>query len=100
MSRYQVNKAMRQIALHPDDLQEFVADPAQYLGRFELNHDERGWLTAIDYRSLFLMGAHPFLLNSFAMAVARASGEGTDGRELQRRFKSTIAGLDNVDTTT
>ena len=73
MSRYQVDKVLREVA-HDDAAQAaFVADPAAYVAGRELSEAERAALVACDYAALYGMGAHPFLLWAFVRA-ARPDG--------------------------
>lgn len=67
MSRYQVDKALRQVVLRDDAAQRFIADPRGFVQAFDLTEAEREALAAIDFRTLYTMGAHPFLLNGFVM---------------------------------
>lgn len=67
MSRYQVDKVLREIVLHDEARTAFKDDPRAYLAGRELTALERDALIALDYTTLYTAGAHPFLLNLFAM---------------------------------
>ena len=75
MSRYAVDKLMRHVNVDPDALRAYVADPAGYVQKWEqsqvvvLSEAERAALATRDYGALYDLGAHPFLLWSFALAV-------------------------------
>jgi len=53
MSKYQVDKAMREVVLSPEQSAAFNRDPASFLARFDLSEEER---TAIDDAAEFLRG--------------------------------------------
>lgn len=69
MSRYQVNKVMRQIVLDPAAAEAFKKEPAAFVKDHDLTDQEREALIKIDYPKLYLLGAHHFLLNGFVMRV-------------------------------
>jgi len=62
VSRYQVDKALREMVLDPSARERFLADPMGYLAGYELTDAERQALVGRDYGALYAMGAHPFLL--------------------------------------
>ncbi len=67
MSKYHVDKILREVGMHDDKLAAFVTDPRAYVDGRELTDVERDALIAGDYPALYTVGAHPFLLNLFAM---------------------------------
>ena len=67
MSRYQVAKAMREVILDDAALAAFKADPSGFLAGRDLTDREREALATGNYPELYAAGAHPFLLNVFAM---------------------------------
>jgi hypothetical protein len=79
MSRYTVNKLMRQVNMLPDALAAYRADAAAFVQRFRvaqaddghdgLTPDEARALAAKDYGALYGLGAHPYLLWSFIEAA-------------------------------
>lgn len=69
MSRYQVNKIMRQIVLSPESAEAFKKDPATFIQGRDLTEQEREALVKLDYPTLYKLGAHHFLLNGFVMRV-------------------------------
>jgi hypothetical protein len=68
MSRYQVDKILRECVMSEDALAAFVADPQAYVAGRDLTEAERAALVASDYPTLYTAGAHPFLLQVFAIA--------------------------------
>lgn len=79
MSRYYVNRFMRDVHFSSEELTSYVNDPAGYVPRWVervregrrdvLTADEHAALAARDYGALYALGAHPFLLWSFTEAV-------------------------------
>lgn len=67
MSRYAVNKILRECILNDDRLHAFLADPQTFLAPYDLTDDERQALAALDYPTLYSAGVHPFMLNFFAI---------------------------------
>jgi hypothetical protein len=97
MSRYTVNKLMRQVLLDDDALAAYRDDPEQYVrAQPGLTEAEAAALGTTDYGALYALGAHPYLLWSFTEAalvppvsrpdlvesfrVAAARAAGPDGR--------------------
>jgi hypothetical protein len=79
MSHYVVNKLMRVVNMDPDALASYREDAPGYVERFLAQQAAEGQdgLTAAeakaladkDYGALYALGAHPYLLWSFAEAV-------------------------------
>ncbi len=67
MSRYAVDKVMRETLMYPQRRETFLADPAAYLEGRDLTDEERTALSALDYATLYKLGAHPFLLFGWAV---------------------------------
>lgn len=74
MSRYGVDKLMREAIQSVDAAAAFKADPAAYATGRELTAEERSALVAGDYGTLYRLGAHPFLLWAFTRAVLPNGG--------------------------
>lgn len=70
MTRYAVDKVLWQYARDPEFRAEFERDRAGVLSGRELDEAERGALVAGDVREIFRLGAHPFLLYSYAIAAS------------------------------
>lgn len=68
MTRYMVDKVLWRGAREPDFLQALMAQPEVALSAFELAEHEKSALAARNFRSIFQLGAHPFLLYAFAIA--------------------------------
>ena len=66
MSTYRVNKLFYKLETDQAYLDQFRADPPGELARIDLTDEERTALLAGDVGKLYLMGAHPFLMNTLA----------------------------------
>lgn len=95
MSRYHVNKVLWQVAKQPGAKAAFEADPAAYLRGRELTKPEHEALAGADIRALFQLGAHPFLLYSFALVLA-----GGFSVAMMEDYVAKLAGLQLLDITT
>lgn len=77
MSRYGMNRVMREVNMAPAALAAYRDDPATYLRDYEraappaaeLAAAERAALLGKDYAALYALGAHPYLLWSFIEAA-------------------------------
>jgi hypothetical protein len=70
VSKYAVNKVMREVNMDPAALAAYRADSAGFVrARPGLTLDERAALADKDYGSLYALGAHPYLLWSFIEAA-------------------------------
>jgi len=69
MSTYEVDKILREAIMSNDARASLVADPAAFLAGRDLTDRERQALVAGDYPALYAGGAHPFLLNLFAIRL-------------------------------
>ncbi len=69
MSRYQVDKAIRQVAKDDAARAAFLKDQAGFLEGRDLTDEERKALIETDYQTLYKLGAHSFLLYQFVMRV-------------------------------
>ena len=69
MSKYQVDKVMREVILDLKTANAFKADTEKFLEGRDLTEEERNALIDIDYATLYRLGAHPFLLNGFTRLV-------------------------------
>lgn len=67
MTRYAVDKVLWKAAKDPEFGSAFFQDPATSVQGFELDPAEHTALVEQDIRALFQLGAHPFLLYSFAV---------------------------------
>ena len=75
MSRYYVDKLLREMLLDPGAREQFLADPAAYLAGHDLTDPERQALVVQDYGALYALGAHPFLLWGWTTRVHRGDKE-------------------------
>jgi hypothetical protein len=67
MSRYGVDKILKEVVLDEAAFRGYKEDRAKYLEGRDLTEEEHRALMEFDYRWLYANGAHPFLLNGFAM---------------------------------
>jgi len=71
MSRYLVNRILRDVYLDSGELDRFRADPAGYVQAWQLAHErplteaEASAVAVADYASLYALGAHPYLIWGF-----------------------------------
>lgn len=86
MSRYQVDKVLREVVLGDAAAEAFKSDPAAYLAGRDLTDEERKALAEVDYPTLYCLGAHPFVLAGFTMKVWAG-----DRRALQAEYRQHIA---------
>lgn len=85
MSKYQVDKAMREVVLSPEQSAAFNRDPASFLAQFDLSEEERTAMANRDFGALYGIGAHPFLLWGWARCVDQASRE-----DIARRYTQAV----------
>jgi hypothetical protein len=86
MSKYQVDKVMREVILDPKAANAYKADTEKYLEGRDLSEEERKALINVDYATLYRLGAHPFLLNGFTRLVWRG-----DKAALNAEYRKKIA---------
>lgn len=67
MTRYAVDKILWEVAKKPNFGKAFLADPTATIRDYELTETEYKALISKDLRTIFNLGAHPFLLFSFAI---------------------------------
>jgi hypothetical protein len=65
MSRYAVDKVMREVIAHPTARDAFSSNPEGYFEGRDLTVLERAALVARDFQTLYTLGGHPFLLVGF-----------------------------------
>ena len=88
MSRYQMDKAMRQIVRNRDDREAFLKDREVFLKDRDLTDDERKAIIEVDYPKLYAIGAHPFLLYLLVNALGVLP---KDHREARLEYCNKIA---------
>lgn len=69
MTRYALDKVLWTYGRDPTYRGAFDADPATTIAASELDDAERAALAARDLRAIFSLGAHPFLVYSFAIQL-------------------------------
>ena len=69
MTRYALDKVLWEYAREPAFKAAFDADAAAAIAGRELDGGERMALSGKDIRAIFALGAHPFLVYSFAIAL-------------------------------
>jgi hypothetical protein len=95
MSRYQVNKLLRVIAREELARAEFLKDPAGFITDADLTDAERKALIEKDFKTLYSLGVHSFLLFAFVMSVFPG-----DRRKLEEHYCNSIARLGRIDYST
>ncbi len=95
MSRYQVNKMIRQIANDRGTREAFIEDRARFLDSFQITDEERKALMDIDYPTLYALGVHPFMLHRFVMIVLPA-----DRRPVEDEYCKNVAPFGRPDFST
>ena len=95
MSRYEVNKILRQVAREESAKEAFLKDAESFLEGRDLTEEERKALLAKDYRTLYALGAHSFVLFGFVMRIFPG-----DRKELEKEYCRTIAPLGRIDYST
>lgn len=70
MSRYMLQKAIREINRNPGVREAFFAAPGEMLKPWPLTDEERGALVARDYGALYRLGVHGLLLRPFSLLHA------------------------------
>ena len=114
MERFQINKFIAFVEASDDAVREFTADPPSYVAGWiergaasripvadggTLSEAAAEWLGAVDYASLYRVGAHPYILWHFAEAVLVWAGDKT-WSELKEEFRSAVLADGNPDFTT
>ena len=69
MTRYAVDKILWTYGRDAEYRARFNENPAAAIAGDELNESERSALVAKDFRAIFSLGAHPFLIYSFAIQL-------------------------------
>jgi protocatechuate 4,5-dioxygenase alpha chain len=69
MTRYAVDKILWTYGRDPQYRTAFNHDAASVIAQDELEDGERSALVAKDLRAIFSLGAHPFLVYSFAIQL-------------------------------
>jgi len=86
MSKYQVDKVMREAILDAQVASAFRADTEKFLAGRDLTEEEKKALIKVDYATLYRLGAHPFLLNGFTRLVWKG-----DKAALNAAYRTNIA---------
>jgi hypothetical protein len=86
---------LRQILRDGAARESFLRDPAAFVQGADLNDDERRALAAKDYRALYLLGVHSFLLYAFVMKIFPG-----DPRKIDEEYRKTITPLGRIDYST
>jgi protocatechuate 4,5-dioxygenase alpha chain len=88
MSRYGLDKILWTYARDPEFRRAFDQDAAAATAGGTLTEDERTALLTRDARAIFELGAHPFLLYSFAIAA-----NGGWSFEMMKNYVGRLEGL-------
>ncbi|GAA1519412.1 hypothetical protein BJ978_001243 [Agromyces terreus] len=112
MSRYMIDKFMRQVELSDALVAAYAADPGAFVDRWlgepggpdaatddrVLTDEERAAFAARDFEALYALGAHPYLLWHFTEAVHAHEFTAESGwRELVERYRAAVAPQGVVD---
>ena len=95
MTKYAVDKVLWQVSRDPAAEERFKHDRAGFLAGRELNGAEHAALLGWDVRTLFVNGAHPFLIY---MASIKVSGGWSF--QFMSDYVKALEGLSLVDITT
>lgn len=95
MTRYALDKVLWNYAREPRFKAAFDVDPVTAIAGRELAEAERVALAARDLRAIFQLGAHPFLLYSFAIA-----SNGGWSIEMMKDYVAKLEGLELGDIET
>jgi hypothetical protein len=95
MSRYQVNKAMRYVTNDKIARSAFLTTRNEFLMRYDLTQDERDALMTMDYRKLYSLGVHSFLLFRFVMSILPG-----DRQLLESQYCEAVASFGRPDYST
>jgi hypothetical protein len=86
---------MRQVARDESAKEAFLKDPEGFLGGRDLTEEERKALIAKDFRTLYALGVHSFVLFGFVMSIFPG-----DRKKLEEEYCKTIAPLGRIDYST
>lgn len=86
MSRYEMDKVIREVRDDEQAFGRYKADPTAYLAGRDLTDEERRALAQVDYPTLYRLGAHPFVLQGFVMKAWAG-----DRRALREEYREKIA---------
>lgn len=67
MSKYGLNKLLREVNRNPATREKFFADRAGVAGEFDLSEDERAAVLANDISKLYKLGVHGLILRPFTL---------------------------------
>ena len=74
MSLYQLQKLIYDVNRNPERRDEYQADKAGFVARYELTPEEQAAIAELDVRKLYSCGVHPLLLRPFTL-LHRISNE-------------------------
>lgn len=95
MTKYAVDKILWQVAKQPEFSTRFFTNPEATISKYELDDLERNAIISLELRDIFKLGAHPFLLYSFA--IAKNKGWSV---EFMRQYVNELKGLELGDIET
>jgi hypothetical protein len=95
MSRYEVDKFIRQIIMDQSVYSAYKENPQLFLKDRALADDERKAILELDFPTLYSLGVHPFLLNGFMGLMSKG-----DRGAVQSEFRETIAAYGYPDFST
>lgn len=77
MSRYAVDKVMRELIQNAAAREAFGSNAAAYLEGRDLTDEERSALIERSFQTLYTLGAHPFLLVGFVATQSPPAERGS-----------------------
>lgn len=82
MSKHAIEKALWKIGSSPVEMQEYLAEPMQYLANFQLSNDEKEIIKTLDVRAMADKGVNTVLMvNTY---TALCGGPASLGEYLQK----------------
>jgi protocatechuate 4,5-dioxygenase alpha chain len=67
MSRYALNKMLRDVNLKSEMREQYFADKAAFAARYALSDEERQAVVSFDVGALYRLGAHGLILRPFTL---------------------------------
>ncbi|GCD91190.1 hypothetical protein [Nocardioides sp. LS1] len=59
---YELHQLLWDIRRHPEVKKRYLADADDVLDEYGIHGDFRGWMSALDFRSMYKHGINPYLL--------------------------------------
>jgi protocatechuate 4,5-dioxygenase alpha chain len=95
MSRYAIDKLFHEVILSDETRQSFLGDPEAFVAGRDLTLQERRAIVGRDFRTLYQIGSHPFLMWCWAEQTTT-----DDMMTLVRKYVGALENLGVVDFAT